>query len=98
MPRPLGVDIDHLGESTLIRKNDMNLDSHPDPQGDAGQDQRTMTADDDGLAVTGQKLSKTLSLDLNLHANPRASSGFMSTRFGGHYASAFASLRNTFFQ
>jgi hypothetical protein len=71
----------------------MDLDSHPHTQGDGSRDQRTMTVDDDGLAFTGQRFSKTLGLDLNLHANPRASSGFMSTGFGGHYASAFASLK-----
>jgi hypothetical protein len=52
-----------------------------------------MKIEDDGLAFTGQRFSDTLRLDPNLHANPRASSGFANHWFGGHRPPAFASLR-----
>jgi hypothetical protein len=43
-----------------------------------------MKVDDDGLAFTGQRFSKTLGLDPNLQLNLRASSGFASAVLGGH--------------
>ena len=86
VPGPVRIDVDHLGQSTLIRQNDMNLDSHPYAQGDGSRDQCSMTVDDDGLAFTGQRFSNTLGLDANLQANPRASSGLTSAGLGGHYA------------
>src|ERR1035437_6798443 len=86
MPGPVRIDVDHLGQTTIIRQDDMNLDSHPHAQRDGSRNQCPMTVDDDGLAFTGQRFSKTLGLDQNLQANPRASSGFTSAGLGGHYA------------
>src|SRR6478735_6523661 len=84
MPGQVRVDIDHLGESTLVRGNDMDLDSHPNAQRHGGRHPCSVKVDDDGLAFTHQRWVKTLGFDPNLQLNPCTSSGSASAVLGGH--------------
>jgi hypothetical protein len=84
VPGPVRIDEDHLGQSTFIRQNDVNLDSHPNSQEDGSRHPCAMKVNDDGFAFTGQRLTKTPGLDPNLQVNPCASSGFTSAVVGGH--------------
>jgi len=81
---PVRIDPDHPGQSTLIGQNDVNLDSHPNSQRDGSRYPCSMKVNDEGLAFTGQRVSKALGLDPNLQLNPCASSQFTSTVLGSH--------------
>lgn len=80
------------GLGSVYRQEDMNLDSHPNAQRDRSRDQCSMTVDDDRLAFAGQRFSKTVGLDPNLQAHPRASSGFTSAWLGGHYVTCLCGV------
>src|ERR1700730_5478670 len=76
--------IDHLGQSTFICQNDMNLDCQPNPQRHAGRYPCSMKIYNNGLAFTGQRFSNALGLNPNLQRNPCASSRLTITVLEGH--------------
>ena len=59
---------------TFIRHDDVNLDHHSDTQRDAARNQCSVTVDDDGLAIAGERFSERLSHDHYLQRNASASS------------------------
>lgn len=58
----LTIDTDNLSRSTIIRRIDVNRDSHSPIQLNGGCDQCAMKADDDGLAVARLTLGTTLTV------------------------------------
>ena len=76
---PLRINVDHLGGSTLVGDDDMNLDLQPDTERSRGGNPCSMSVDDNGLTITSQWFSETLSRDHNLQRHTSTSARLRNT-------------------